>query len=105
QFGGWLRMRLGIRVTDRSLWVSRADVVHMAGGGGVLTVERRREDRPDRQHVMLGAHPPGKRQVFDDADAPAAQRGPRRVRGAGTGGASPVADRHLERLPGDGPGN
>src|ERR1700756_3111374 len=98
-------MPLGIGVTNRSLWVSRADVVHLAGGQAVLTVEPRREDRPDGQHVLLGAHPPAERQVFDNADTPAAQRRTRRVRRAGTGRASPVADRHLDRLSVDGPGD
>src|SRR5215468_9425250 len=77
------------------------------GAGDVLRwlVSAGRKDRPYREHAVVGPHPPGARQVLDDADAATAQGGPRGVRGPGPGRAAAVGDRDLDRLSVDAPGD
>src|SRR5258706_10009225 len=77
----------------------------MAGGRGGTAVERGGKDCPDSEHALVGPHAPGARQVRDDVDAAAAQRGPRGVRRTGPGGASPVTDRDLDRFSVHAPGD
>src|ERR1700716_289554 len=71
-----------------STGVSSAGVAGVVGGLVGLAGRRGRKDRPHREHALIGPDPPGARQVLDDADPAAAQRGPRSVRGTGTGRAS-----------------
>src|SRR6266568_617076 len=87
-------MAKGLSVTKCSLWV-----------GNSAAADRRRKHRPYREPPVVGPHPPVARQLLDDAEAAAAQRGERHGRLARPGRASPVADRDFHRIPGHDPGH